>query len=76
MARDYWSRHQALLRSIDELAPPILVGVPGSLLGIEVPFLPRPGRLHIVIPYECDAHIDLDAMNAMRFYCGAIEKAA
>ena len=65
MMRDYWKVRERLANVI----PPVLVRVPGSMLGIEVPFLPQPGRLHIVVPYEADRHVDPVAMAGMRWAC-------
>jgi hypothetical protein len=69
MKREFWKRDD------QEVIPPILVGVPGSMLGIEVPFLPRPGRLYIVVPYACDGHVDPVSLRGMRWAC-SIEEAA
>ena len=62
MKREFWKKHA-------DVIPPILVGVPGSLLGMEVPYLPRPGRLFIIAPYACDEHVDPVAVRGMRWAC-------
>jgi hypothetical protein len=69
MKREFWKRHH------DDVIPPILVGVPGALLGIEVPYLPKPGRLFIIVPYDTDDHVDPVAVRGMRWAC-AIDDAA
>ena len=71
MLRHFWKRNELA----ELVIPPVLVGVPGSMLGIEVPFLPRPGRLLIVPFYDNTWHVDPRAMDGMRWAC-CIVKAA
>ena len=71
MARNLLTKRSEL----EEIVPPILVGVPGALLGIEVPFMPRPGKLQIVMPYSVRGHVDPVALRGMRWAC-RIEEAA
>jgi hypothetical protein len=63
MKREFWKKHD------QDVIPPILLGVPGSLLGMEVPYLPRPGRLHIIVPYACARHVDPVAVRGMLWAC-------
>jgi hypothetical protein len=65
MMRDYWKWKQMR----ETVEPPVLVKVPGAWLGMAVPYLPKPGRLHIVVPYEVDSLVDLNAMQAMLEAC-------
>ncbi len=71
MLRHFWMRNELA----EQVIPPVLVGVPGSMLGIEVPFLPRPGRLHIVPYYDTDRHVDFTSQDGMRWAC-CIKRAA
>ncbi len=71
MLRHFWKRDELA----EKVIPPVLVGVPGSMLGIEVPFLPRPGRLHIIPFYDATHHVDFTSLFGMRWAC-CIEQAA
>jgi hypothetical protein len=71
MLRHFWKRNELA----EDVIPPVLVGVPGSMLGIEVPFLPRPGRLHIIPFYDTAPHTDVTSLGGMRWAC-CIEHAA
>jgi hypothetical protein len=71
MRREFWKRDIEL----EETIPPVLVGVPGALLGIAVPFLPRPGKLFIIVPYTCEHHADPVSVRGMRWAC-RIDEAA
>jgi hypothetical protein len=71
MLRHFWMRNELA----ETVIPPVLVGVPGSMLGIEVPFLPRPGRLYIVPFYDTTHHVDLTSVDGMKWAC-CIKRAA
>ncbi len=72
MTDDFWTMEEIL----EEAAPPLFLGVPGAMLGIEVPFLPKPGRLHIIAPYQAKAFVDRTAMRGMRWACRIDDAAA
>jgi hypothetical protein len=62
MRREFWKKPE-------EVVPPVLLRVPGAFLGIEVPYLPKPGRLYIIVPYACANHADPVAVRGMRWAC-------
>jgi len=72
MLRHFWKRNELA----EDVIPPVLVGVPGAMLGIEVPFLPRPGRLHIIPFYDMTHHVDDTSTGGMRWACCIRDRAA